>query len=653
MFSLVLPLLAGGKLATQRASVADLWADHGSGSAHDVTVYSTTPPAGYLALSDYAQVGYPDAAGRFSDWATPYGPPIVVRETNETGGLLAQPASWTKIYSASAAKPFDLWRPVAPAGYLALGDVGTTNGKEPPAGTYATVHESCVASCAADVMLWGDKEGKLALFGASGDGVTTISAGGLLADVSYPTGPLVAQQQALCLKASCIADTDDFPEQIHIALGFFPSQMAVQWATAVGADNAKLCTRGPAGKVVYGLKGGPLSQSVLAECTAFSLGSGQLTQENWNATLVHLKPSELYEYQVVSGEATSDVFSFRTAPDATTLSASLPHQFVIYGDLGHNLPASSSTIMPYVARDILHGPPGLPRDGIDMLLHVGDFAYDFDSSGGAIGRKFMNDIQNYSANVPYMISHGNHESGFNFAHCTEFFRSQPINTGTIATGASPSSPNNWWFSWNYGLVHFVAVSTEIFFDHPTLLPSMLAWLDADLAAAQANRTLAPWIIVHGHRPCYCSCDGDCDAGATTVRLGLEPLFFKYGVDFFIVGHEHNYERMYDVAPKENAKDPWLSGVSTQSTTDMPATTYIVVGSAGNQENHEPFTRDPPPRTALALNEYGYGRMLVHNASHLQWQFVVTDGSQSPPKYDVIGDEVMYVQHKHGPFADRN
>ena len=110
--------------------------------------------------------------------------------------------------------------------------------------------------------------------------------------------------------------------------------------------------------------------------------------------------------------------------------------------------------------------------------------------------------------------------------------------------------------------------------------------------------------------------------------------------------------VFDVAPKENLKDPWLSGVTTQSTTDMPATTYIVVGSAGNQEDHEPFTREPPERVALRLNEYGYGRMLVHNTTHLSWQFVITDGSQSPPKYDVIGDNVTYVMHHHGPFAQR-
>ena len=69
----------------------------------------------------------------------------------------------------------------------------------------------------------------------------------------------------------------------------------------------------------------------------------------------------------------------------------------------------------------------------------------------------------YCSHVSYYVcALGNHESGFNFAHCTEFFRSQPANTGTVSTGASSTSPNNWWFSWNYGLVHFAAVSTEVF-----------------------------------------------------------------------------------------------------------------------------------------------------------------------------------------------
>ena len=64
------------------------------------------------------------------------------------------------------------------------------------------------------------------------------------------------------------------------------------------------------------------------------------------------------------------------------------------------------------------------------------------------------------------------------------------------------APNNWWYSYDAGLVHYVAVSTEIYF-HPERLAHgaerQYAWLRADLEAANANREAVPWIIVFGHR----------------------------------------------------------------------------------------------------------------------------------------------------------
>lgn len=101
-------------------------------------------------------------------------------------------------------------------------------------------------------------------------------------------------------------------------------------------------------------------------------------------------------------------------------------------------------------------------------------------------------------------------------------------------------------------MHFVTISTEVFFDHPGLVPSMLHWLDTDLSLAQSNRSAAPWVVVHGHRPTYCSCDADCDASASTLRAGLEPLFYKWGVDLFIVGHEHNCDT---TAPPSATRQP--------------------------------------------------------------------------------------------------
>ena len=42
-------------------------------------------------------------------------------------------------------------------------------------------------------------------------------------------------------------------------------------------------------------------------------------------------------------------------------------------------------------------------------------------------------------------------------------------------------------------------------------------------------------------------------------------------------------------------------------------------------------------------------MWVYNATHIHWTQVCTGGSQDPAQYDVVCDDVWYVQHTHGSF----
>jgi hypothetical protein len=89
----------------------------------------------------------------------------------------------------------------------------------------------------------------------------------------------------------------------------------------------------------------------------------------------------------------------------------------------------------------------------------------------------------------------------------------------------------------------------------------------------------------------------------------ENLFHDEGVDLFVNGHEHNYERNW----------PTYKNKTSQSNTNPTATIYIVTGAAGSKELHEPFTRVQPARSALRSNTFGYSRMYIHNASHIHWQ----------------------------------
>jgi hypothetical protein len=362
--------------------------------------------------------------------------------------------------------------------------------------------------------------------------------------------------------------------------------------------------------VEYGTDNDDLSMVVKGFCYPFNVGSDQLQQSNHVAYMVNLDASTKYFYRVGASDEWSDLFHFTTAPDADTIRNILPQTFLIYGDLGSSLslPENSSTIMPWASVEV-------QLNHFDMVLHVGDFAYDFDSNYGETGRVFMNEISNMSAYVPYMVDPGNHEQAYNFAYYTEMFRNQPYNLeDPVVKTDNGLAPNNWYFSWNVGLVHFVTLSSEIYFHDVKLVKKQWEWFKYDLEQANLNRSAAPWIVVNAHRGLYCSCDGDCNGAATRLRVGipnqdsgfeygLEELLYDYGVDLWINGHEHNYERMYDISPKETFT--YLSGYSTQTTVDPPATIYIVTGDAGNRENHEEFKYPQPDRTAFRTSAYGY------------------------------------------------
>jgi predicted phosphodiesterase len=66
--------------------------------------------------------------------------------------------------------------------------------------------------------------------------------------------------------------------------------------------------------------------------------------------------------------------------------------------------------------------------------------------------------------------------------------------------------------------------------------SQLDWLGKELAASGSD-----WKIVFFHHPLYSS--GETHGSDDELRLQLEPLFLKHGVDVVFAGHEHFYERL--------------------------------------------------------------------------------------------------------------
>jgi len=73
-------------------------------------------------------------------------------------------------------------------------------------------------------------------------------------------------------------------------------------------------------------------------------------------------------------------------------------------------------------------------------------------------------------------------------------------------------------------------------DTNQLDPRQLAWMEATLKQSTEN-----WKICYFHHPIYS--DGGRHGSDVQLRVALEPLFVKYGVDVVYAGHDHVYERL--------------------------------------------------------------------------------------------------------------
>lgn len=157
--------------------------------------------------------------------------------------------------------------------------------------------------------------------------------------------------------------------------------------------------------------------------------------------------------------------------------------------------------------------------------------------------------------------------------------------------------NNHFYSFDVGPVHFISFSTEYYFFVEygwTQIGNQFRWLEEDLAEANKpeNRAKRPWIVTMGHRPMYCSTDDrdDCRDNESIIRrglpilhaFGLEDLFYKYGVDIEIYGHEHLYERMFPLYNQTvyngSLADPYV---------EPKAPVHIITGSAVSNHTNDP------------------------------------------------------------------
>jgi hypothetical protein len=229
-----------------------------------------------------------------------------------------------------------------------------------------------------------------------------------------------------------------------------------------------------------------------------------------------------------------------------------------------------------------------------------------------------------------MVTVGNHETECHSPACllSPFKKNHLGNyTAYNARFKMPSAESqgvkNMWYSFEYGPIHFTTISSET--DYPNFpsnsftgveaghFGNQLAWLEADLQKAQANRANVPWLIVGMHRPLYRRLDTNASSKPTgysqDLQKAFEALFIKYNVDLVVAGHEHSYERQYPVANSVAIMD----GVSADSKTyaNPRAPVYIVTGGPGNPEaNTLSGNNAVIPWNVIESAEYGISTIRV-------------------------------------------
>jgi len=303
-----------------------------------------------------------------------------------------------------------------------------------------------------------------------------------------------------------------------------PTAITVQYEASAPGD----------GQVRYGVGAlGSTAPAQLFEKVEYAEGGkgSQVTVYLYRARLTGLKPGTEYQYQVVHGGVSAPAKTLRTWPEQADRVT-----FIAYGDT-RTQPDKHRAVARNFAR---HDPA--------FILNVGDLITD----GNQYWRwdhEFFDAVADVMDHVPMIFARGNHEKS---------------DKNLLRLFDMPDGRT--WTSFTYGPVHVVVLDNYIDRDE------VLTWLAKDLAASTA-----PWKIVMAHEPAFNFSGHVSESGRKTFL----PILERTGVDVFVTGHSHEYERFAPLArvgPALEPKVPVAAGADAKAA--RHPMTFITSGGGG-------------------------------------------------------------------------
>jgi len=176
------------------------------------------------------------------------------------------------------------------------------------------------------------------------------------------------------------------PWGTHLAYGNDPTtSMSVMWSTR----------QTPAAAAVVDATLVATGETTRFAATSVVYSDSNNTQTIHTAFMTGLAAGGHYTYVVGDGSAgnSSATFSFALHPvDGGAWGAGRSHPVLtIYGDMG--VAVNSHKTLPLLYADARSG-------AMDVVLHVGDIAYDLQSANGASGDAFVTEVEPFAANMP-------------------------------------------------------------------------------------------------------------------------------------------------------------------------------------------------------------------------------------------------------------
>ncbi|KAH1096211.1 hypothetical protein J1N35_013132 [Gossypium stocksii] len=457
------------------------------------------------------------------------------------------------------------------------------------------------------------------------------------------------------------------PEQIFVSLSSTHDSFWVSWITGefqIGENIKEMDPKTVGSVVKYGRWRFGMTETAMGHSLVYSQLYPFKGLQNYTSGIIHhvrltgLKPNTLYYYQCgdPSIPAMSDVHYFRTMPASGPRS--YPGRIAIIGDLGLTYNTTST---------IDH----LMSNHPNLVLLIGDASYAnlylTNGTGADCYSCAFSDtpihetyqprwdywgrfMQPLVSKVPLMMIEGNHEIEEQIEEKTFAAYSARFAFPSEESGSS----STFFYSFNAGGIHFVMLGGYADYNKSG---DQYQWLKKDLA--EVDRKVTPWLVATWHPPWYSTYTAHYRE-AECMRVAVEDLLYKYGVDIVFNGHVHAYERSNRVY---------------NYNLDPCGPVHITIGDGGNREKmaithaDEPgncpkpsttpdkfmggfcafnFTSGPasgkfcwdrqPDYSAYRESSFGHGILEVKNETHALWTWY-----RNQDAYGTTGDVVYIVR----------